>query len=259
MDKCFIDFGKRIRDLKYGGYIMNPIVDLHMHIVPGIDDGSCGMEESLELLKLSIQQGVTDVFCTSHSGCITESAERYFDNLKALKDAVVSSGINIRLHKGCEVLCSKEIIDNVIYCLNSGIFSTLAESKYVLTELYPDIDLSEVLFIVDELKKNNYVPVIAHLERIHTLDGELVGALIQYGALVQVNAQSFVDEENILIKEHARQLLADKHIHFIGSDGHRINYRPPKLISGVDYILKNADINYATGILNKNAQDLINT
>ena len=40
MDKCFIDFGKRIRDLKYGGYIMNPIVDLHMHIVPGIDDGS---------------------------------------------------------------------------------------------------------------------------------------------------------------------------------------------------------------------------
>lgn len=237
---------------------MNPIVDLHMHVVPGIDDGSCSIEESLELLKLSIRQGVTDVFCTSHSGCITESAERYFENLKSLKDAVASSGINIRLHKGCEVLCSKETIDNVIYFLNSGIFSTLGESKYVLTELHPYIELNEALFIIDEFKKNGYIPIIAHMERVSSLERTAVAALIQNGALVQVNVQSLVNEGNSLIKERSRQLLVDRHIHFIGSDGHQINYRSPDFVSGVDYILKNADINYATEILSENANCLIN-
>jgi len=237
---------------------MNQIVDLHMHVVPGIDDGSGSIEESLELLKLSAKQGVTDVFCTSHSGCITESAEQYFKNLKALKDEVVSAGINIRLHKGCEVLCSGKMLDKVLNCLKLGIFSTLAESRYVLTELYPDIELSEALFIIDEFKKNGYIPIIAHIERVSSLERTAVAALIQNGALVQVNVQSLVNEGNSLIKERSRQLLVDRHIHFIGSDGHQINYRSPDFVSGVNYILKNTDINYATEILSENANCLIN-
>ena len=237
---------------------MNQIVDLHMHVVPGIDDGSGSIEESLELLKLSAKQGVTGVFCTSHSGCITESAEQYFKNLKALKDEVVSAGINIRLHKGCEVLCSGKMLDKVLNCLKLGIFSTLAESRYVLTELYPDIELSEALFIIDEFKKNGYIPIIAHIERVSSLERTAVAALIQNGALVQVNVQSLVNEGNSLIKERSRQLLVDRHIHFIGSDGHQINYRSPDFVSGVNYILKNTDINYATEILSENANCLIN-
>lgn len=237
---------------------MNQIVDLHMHVVPGIDDGSGSIEESLELLKLSAKQGVTDVFCTSHSGCITESAEHYFKNLKALKDEVVSAGINIRLHKGCEVLCSGKMLDKVLNCLKSGIFSTLAESRYVLTELYPDIELSEALFIVNEFKKNNYIPIIAHMERVCSLEKEAVATLIQNGALVQVNAHSFAEEDNALTKERARELLKNKYVHFIGSDGHNINHRPPRFMAGVDYMLENVDDDYVTEILCKNSQRLIN-
>lgn len=237
---------------------MYSIVDLHMHVVPGIDDGSCSIKESLELLKLSIQQGVTDVFCTSHSGCVMKNAQKYNTNISALKDAVISSGIKIRLHKGCEVLCSRNTINEVLYRLETGIFSTLAESKCVLTELYPDIELEEALFIINELRKYGYTPIIAHMERIYTITGNMVADLIQNGAFIQVNAQSLVDESDTLIKERARQLIKNKYVHFIGSDGHQINYRPPNLISGVEYILKNTDEDYAIEILQKNSLRLLN-
>ena len=56
---------------------MNEIVDLHMHVVPGIDDGSRSIEESLQMLKCAAEQGVTDVFCTSHNGYCQDDGERY--------------------------------------------------------------------------------------------------------------------------------------------------------------------------------------
>ncbi len=236
---------------------MYPIVDLHMHVTPGIDDGSCSIEESLELLKLSISQGVTDIFCASHSGCIKDNAETYNKNLQALKDAVTASRINIRLHKGCEVLCSKATIDSVLHRLETGVFTTLGDSNFVLTELYPDIELEEALFIIDELKKHGYRPIIAHMERIYSLTGTTIGILIRNGALIQVNVQDLVDENDASLRERARQLLENKYVHFIGSDGHRVNYRPPSLSPGVDYILKNTDADYATEILSKNALNLI--
>ena len=193
---------------------MFPLVDLHMHLVPEIDDGSNNMKESLELLKLSSQQGVSDIFCTSHSGCIEKNPEKYFQNLSTLKDLANSVGINVRLHKGCEVLCSKSILDKVLYYLDEGIFSTLAESKYVLTELYPDITLEEALFIISALKKRGYSPIIAHMERIYSLTRTAISDLIKNGALIQVNAQSFVDENDASLKERARQLLEYKYVHF---------------------------------------------
>ena len=236
---------------------MFPLVDLHMHIVPEIDDGSCNMEESLELLKLSSKQGVTDIFCTSHSGCVAKNPEKYIQNLNTLKDLANSVGINVRLHKGCEVLCSHSTLDTVLHHLDTGIFSTLAETNYVLTELYPDITLEEALFIINALKSRGYSPIIAHMERIYSLTGTVIFDLIENGALIQVNAQSFVDENDASLKERARQLLENKYVHFIGSDGHQVDYRPPRLTPGAEYILQNTDEYYAKKILNKNAKSLI--
>lgn len=205
------------------------IVDLHMHIVPGDDDGSRTIEESLEMLKLSEQQGVTDVFCTSHNGYSLEDGEGYIDRFIQLKDAAENAGINIRLHKGCEILCGGEYIDDILYGLEIGAFTTLGNSKYVLTELYPDTRPSEALSIIDSLKENGYNPIVAHMERNYNITGIMVGMLIQSGALIQVNANSFVDENNEEFKMRARDLLKNGYIHFIGSDAHRIDHRPPNL------------------------------
>lgn len=235
------------------------IVDLHMHIVPGVDDGSRTIEESLEMLKLSEEQGVTDVFCTSHNGYSLDEGKFYIDSFFQLKDAAQNEGLNIRLHKGCEILCAGEYMDDILYGLEIGAFATLGNSKYVLTELYPDARPSEALLIIDALKKKGYKPIIAHMERNYNITGIMVGTLIESGALIQVNAHSFVDENNDTYKTRARDLLKNRYIHFIGSDAHRLDHRPPSLTSGINYIMENADEKYASDILTANANSILNS
>lgn len=233
------------------------IVDIHMHVVPGYDDGSESIEESLEMLRLAESQGVTDVFCTSHNGYSREAGEQYRDSFARLEQAVNEENINIRLHKGCEVRCAAEYMDDIVYGLDNGIFSTLGNSKYVLTELYPDAKPSEALTIIKALTEHGYKPIIAHMERNYNITGLMVRLLIQSGALIQVNAYSFADDTDMDIRERARELLRNKYVHFIGSDAHRIDYRPPKVEAGVRYILENVDDEYASQILNANLSLLL--
>lgn len=234
-----------------------PIVDLHMHVVPDLDDGSRSGNESLKMLTLAAQQGVTDVFCTTHNGCSPEDGEQYEEAFADLRDAVIDAGIDIKLHKGCEVLCAEEYMDDIIYGLDEGIFSTLGDTKYVLTELYSDTKPSEALKIIKALQEHGYHPIIAHMERNFNITGPMVGTLIQCGAFIQVNAYSFADETDEGIRQNACELLRNKYVHFIGSDGHRIDYRAPKVDAGVKYILENTDKDYALEILHGNAKHLL--
>ena len=235
---------------------MNGIVDLHMHVVPGIDDGSRSIEESLQMLKCATEQGVTDVFCTSHNGYCQEDGKRYLACFLRLNDAVIEAKINVRIHKGCEILCAGEYIDDLIYGLDIGAFSTLGNSNHVLTELYPDAKPSEALTIVKALTEHGYKPIIAHMERNCNITSLMVRLLIQSGAMIQVNAFSFVDEADGEIRDRARELLRNKYVHFIGSDAHRIDHRPPNMLGGIQYILDNVDKEYATEILRGNAKQL---
>ena len=236
---------------------MNGIVDLHIHVVPGIDDGSRSIEESLQMLKLAAEQGVTDVFCTSHNGYCQKDGKRYLASFLRLQDAVSKAKINVRIHKGCEILCAGEYIDDIIYGLDIGAFSTLGNSKLVLAELYPDTKPSEALTIIKTLTENGYKPIIAHMERNYNITSLMVRLLRQSGTMIQVNAFSFVDEADGEIRERARELLRNKYVHFIGSDAHRIDHRPPNMLGEIQYILNNVDKEYATEILRGNAKQLI--
>lgn len=228
---------------------MKHILDLHMHVVPGIDDGARSIEEAIEMLRISAQQGITDIFCTSHNGYSLEDGERYTEQLAILRDEAKSVGINIQLHRGCEILCAGEYIDDIIYGLNIGAFATLGNSKYVLTEFYSDARPSEALTIIAALTGNGYKPIIAHMERNYNITGIMVNTLIMSGALIQVNAYSFVEEKDEQTKMRARELLKNKYVHFIGSDAHRIDHRPPMMSSGMQYIIENTDNKYAAKIL----------
>ena len=233
------------------------IVDIHMHVVPCYDDGAETIEESLEMLRLAESQGVTDVFCTSHNGYSKEDGEQYRVSFDLLEKAVGEDKINIRLHKGCEVRCAAEYMDDIIYGLDNGIFATLGDSKYVLAELYPDAKPSEALRIIKALTDHGYKPIIAHMERNYNITGVMVGLLIQSGAMIQVNVHSFVDEADAKIRERARELLRNKYVHFVGSDAHHIDYRPPNIALGAQYILENSDVKYASQILNSNISLLL--
>jgi protein-tyrosine phosphatase len=235
-----------------------PVVDLHIHVVPDVDDGSRNINESLEMLELAEKQGVTDVFCTTHNGYSAEDREEYDKAFELLQQAVKEAEIDVKLHKGCEILCAAQYIDDIIYGLDEGIFPTLGNTKYVLTELYPDAKPSEAIQIIKELVEHGYHPIIAHMERNFNITGAMVGVLIQNGAMIQVNAFSFQDESDEEYQRRAKELLSNRYVHFIGSDAHRINHRPPKVDSGIQYILNNIELEYAKDILYENARKHLN-
>ena len=233
------------------------VIDIHMHVVPNYDDGATSLDESIAMLKIAESQGVTDVFCTSHNGYTMEDGEWYKRQFALLKDRLLQEEVKVNLHQGCEILTAGECVDDVLYGIDVGAFSTLAGTKYVLIELYTDTMPSEATQIVKKVIDKGYKPIIAHMERNYNISETMVGLLIQMGALVQVNAFGFVSESSGVLKARARALLQKRYVHFIGSDAHRLNHRPPNVKSGVEYIIANADEKYAQEILNGNAKKLL--
>lgn len=236
------------------GIDIKEIVDLHAHIVPNIDDGAKSYEESIEMLRALIDKGVTDLFCTSHNGYSIEDGQKYKENYEKLMKLSQEENLNIRLHTGSEILMAGEYIDDILYGLEIGAFYTLGKSNYVLTEFYCDVMDDEAMLIVSKLLDKGYKPIIAHMERNYKLGEDAVRKLIELGALIQVNAFSFVEEADILVKFKVRNLLDKRLIHFIGSDAHGINHRPPNMSLGVQYIIDNVELDYAMDILNRNAK-----
>ena len=234
------------------------ITDLHMHIVPGVDDGSLNMSMSLEMLEIAYEQGVRDIFCTSHNVYSEEEITKYKSQFMMLQMMARARFADLNLHMGCELLCAGEYIDDILYGLEIGVFLPLGNSKRVLTELYPDVTPKEAKAVVKAMVAAGWKPILAHAERYPALfDGTTLRELVDIGAKIQINLYSLVEETNDDIRERARHLVDNRLAHFVGSDAHRINYRSPKFESGVRYIEEHCGKEYLEEVCYKNADSLI--
>lgn len=234
-----------------------PVVDVHMHVLPGLDDGARDIEESIAMLKMAISQGVTDVFCSSHSLMEKDYALIYDEAYQKLLSAKEAEGLDITLHPSCEVLCDLSCIYDIVNALRDGIFHTMGESRYVLTEFYPDVKPGEALQMLDILSSHGYRPIVAHMERNVYITPRMVEIMVKNGVLIQVNAFSFWSESKPQIRQRAWELLEQKLVHMIGSDAHRLTHRPPKMDTGIRYILEHTHETYAKEILGGNALELL--
>lgn len=234
------------------------ITDLHMHVVPGVDDGSFDMRMSLDMLELAYEQGVRDIFCTSHNVYSEEEITKYKSQFMMLQLMARARFADLNLHMGCELLCAGEYIDDILYGLEIGVFLPLGNSKCVLTELYPDVTPKEAKAVVKAIVAAGWKPILAHAERYPALfDGTTLRELVDIGAKIQINLYSLVEETNDDIRERARHLADNCLVHFVGSDAHRINYRSPKYESGVRYIEEHCGNEYLEEVCYKNADGFI--
>lgn len=227
------------------------ITDIHMHVVPGVDDGAIDLNMSLDMLNLAYNQGVRTIYCTSHNGYEKDDTNKYKAQFMLLKTMAKARFPDLKLYMGCEILCAGEYIDEIIYGLETGVFLPLEDTKFVLTEFYPDVTPSESKKIVTELSNNGWMPIIAHAERYHKLfDGKTFKELMAKGARIQINMFSLDEETNESIKSCARYLVKNKYAHFIGSDAHRSNHRTPKYENGIKYLKQNCDKHYIDFLCN---------
>lgn len=229
-----------------------------MHVVPNVDDGSFNLTMSLDMLAMAYEQGVREVYCTSHNVYDKEELDRYKSQFMMLQLMAKSRFSDLKLHTGCELLCAGKYVDDILYGLEIGVFLPLGNSKCVLTELYSDVTPDEAKTVVSSMVSAGWKPILAHTERYPALfNDNTLAELIEIGAKIQFNIYSLDEENDENLKQRARCLVKNHFAHFVGSDAHRINYRAPNYEAGVQYLIEHCDKKYVAELCHKNAEEYI--
>lgn len=233
------------------------MIDIHMHLIPGVDDGAEDMMMSRVMLIRALEEGVRTVFCTPHSECFEydeEGGRILFDRLKNNVGRIYP---DVRLYLGCEVFCEAGMMKHVLEKLNTGWYPTMNASRYVLMEFSPYTEEKDAAACVSAMLGAGYKPIIAHMERYRCLQGnmELVDQFRKDGVRIQINAYSLSDkEENEAIRNWARRLVLERKADFLGTDGHKSYHRPPSAAMGLDWLYGNVDETYADAVAWGNAE-----
>ena len=235
------------------------MIDIHMHLIPGVDDGAENMEMSLVMMARAMEQGISQIIATPHSEVFRYSKEGGKIIYRRLVDAAAKVCPDMKLYLGCEVYCETEIMDQVLESLNSGRYPTMNGTKYVLMEFSQWVYPENTVSCVEALVKGGYRPIIAHMERYkHLRDNmDLVNQFRERGALIQLNAYSLFDEMDDSIKNWARRLVQERKVDFLGTDAHRTYHRPPSATMGLNWLFENVELDYANAVAWKNAERLL--
>lgn len=232
------------------------MIDIHMHLIPGVDDGAENMEMSLVMMVRAKEQGITQIIATPHSEVFRYSKEGGKIIFKRLVDKVSIVCPDMKLYLGCEVYCESGIMAEVLEALDSGRYPTMNGTKYVLMEFSQWVYPENTVSCVEALVTAGYKPIIAHMERYKYLQDnmELVDRFRDLGALIQLNAYSLFDEMDNSIKNWARRLVQERKVDFLGTDAHRTYHRPPSAERGLNWLYENVERDYADAIAWQNAE-----
>ena len=205
-------------------------IDIHSHIIPGVDDGSRDMETSIALLQMAAENGTTDIIATPHvidvSTTLTWDAIRH--HVEVLQKEADARGISIRIYPGAETELNWDLLE--LMRKEPGAFC-LAGSRYCLMEM-PSLMLPPHLEeMIYELQLLDIVPVLAHPERQMQLmeQPEKLLDLLKKGCVAQSNGGSLTGVFGPKVHANVHQLLNRDMIGFIGSDAHNLRYRNTNL------------------------------
>ena len=205
------------------------MIDLHCHILPGVDDGAKDLVEALEMARIAEADGITTIISTSHyvEGSEFVMGQTLRDRVASFNERLHQENIGIKVVLGNEAFISPSLVKDV---KDKKVF-TMNESRYLLIELpMHDIPMytEDVLY---QLMLEGIIPIIAHPERYVKVieDPMLLYHLIQKGVLVQINAGSLTGRFGTKVKETCEILLRHNMVHFIGSDGHSPRKRRPEI------------------------------
>ena len=200
------------------------MIDLHSHILPGIDDGAPDLETSVALVRELYNGGVTDVVATPHyidETIYTSSVATNKKLMRELQKKLKDEDVNVKIHLGNEIYICKEIKK----LLKNKKISGIGSSKYLLIELPMSGDYPGYQDIFLELLRDGYKVVLAHPERYTAFskDFALITELYDMGVLMQCNIGSFVGQYGKSVLKLAKKIAKNKMIFAVGTDIHHVH------------------------------------
>jgi protein-tyrosine phosphatase len=212
------------------------LIDLHCHLLPGIDDGSKNLAMSLEMARLACADGITTVVCTPH--ILPAVYENTGPEIKAgvamLQQEFLKEGVPLDLLSGADV----HIVPDLLPRLCDGRIITLADSRYVLLEPPHHVmppQLGECIF---RLQAVGYVAILTHPERLSWIESQfpLIRRMVNAGVWLQLTAGSLTGRFGRRPRYWAERMLDQGLCHVIATDAHDLSTRPPHLMKAKDIV-----------------------
>ena len=235
---------------------MKNLIDIHSHIVPGVDDGSKSPEESLKILKASYEGGVRKMILTPHFrlGMFETDGETILNRFRHLKDEAEKQFPELSLYLGCEFHASMDMEE----LLKTHPRFFMAGSRYLLLEFSSGDTESFIKDRVYAAESLGAKVILAHVERYQaTRKPEFLEELKRRGAMIQVNADAVLGKDGFLIKRYANKLIKDGLIDIIASDAHDLSSRATHLCECAKYVERKYGTDTATELFYTNPNKIL--
>lgn len=230
------------------------MIDIHSHILPGLDDGARNMEESLALLRMAAAAGTTDIVASSHSNLkFAFDPQVAEESIAALQ---LSAGAIPRIHYGCELHVTMEGIEDALRFPGKY---TIGHGSYLLLEFSDFLVSKAISGVFGRLLARGIRPIVAHPERNPVLRQRVseLAEWVEQGCCLQVTAQSVLGRFGRAAESAGHELMERGLVHLLASDAHDLRRRPP-ILSGVSrYVEKAFDRETADRLLLENPRAVL--
>jgi len=228
------------------------MIDIHHHLLWGVDDGAKDFETSVAMAKAAAADGITHVVCTPHAnGQFTYDRAANTAKVEQLQARLDADRVALTVGLGCDFHLS---YDNVLDAKADPARFSVNGLGYLIVEI-PDYGvppgLNETFY---ELQLVGLTPVLTHPERNPTLqaDHRRLGEWMRRGVLVQVTGDSVTGKMGKKAQKLAHELLAKRWVHFLATDAHNLTSRPPRLSEARKLVAKKYGVSYADSLVEGN-------
>lgn len=236
------------------------MVDIHCHILHGIDDGAENFDVSFEMAKLAVESGTTEIIATPHANIPgTEQLNTsitILEKVKGFNEILCKEGLPLKIYTGCEIFAAGDFVK----LLKKEKLPTLNNTNYVLVEFDFFEHYASVFMKLEELLSEGFVPVVAHPERYAFIeeDENCINIIKNMGCLIQCNKGSVTGRFGRSAKFIAHEMLVREQVDFIASDAHSSRMRTPILTDAYQMVCELYNKAYADLLFNVNPRKILN-
>jgi protein-tyrosine phosphatase len=232
-------------------------IDVHCHILPGLDDGSSSMEMTKELLRLELEEGVRQIVFTPHlrdPWMHRVSAEDTENAFCAVKEMAAEEFPELSLYLGSEFMYSGHVLED-----HRDWIRPMNGTSYVLVEFMPSDEWTRIRTGVQNLLQAGFDPILAHFERYACLveEPDRVYELTEMGVCIQSNTGAALHPESRKVKKFLKTMFRDGQVHLMATDCHDPDRRAPHVMDAYKLIAKKFGEDYANDIFCNNALTLL--